>query len=135
MGISSSLFSFFFFFSSRRRHTRFKCDWSSDVCSSDLRLMLRAADSVDPVTLVAAYHTAYNVMGVALLLPLIGPFTRLIERIVPERGSPLTRGLDSAALAGAPTVAVEAVRRAVARVLAALCASQRGGDAMVRDAH
>src|SRR4030066_1870121 len=27
---------FVFFFSSRRRHTRFKCDWSSDVCSSDL---------------------------------------------------------------------------------------------------
>src|SRR6266567_2131264 len=30
------LFFFFFFFSSRRRHTRFDCDWSSDVCSSDL---------------------------------------------------------------------------------------------------
>src|SRR2546430_5866619 len=29
---------FFFFFSSRRRHTRFDCDWSSDVCSSDLLL-------------------------------------------------------------------------------------------------
>src|SRR2546430_7791870 len=28
----------FFFFSSRRRHTRFDCDWSSDVCSSDLLL-------------------------------------------------------------------------------------------------
>src|SRR2546430_10632275 len=28
----------FFFFSSRRRHTRFDCDWSSDVCSSDLDL-------------------------------------------------------------------------------------------------
>src|SRR2546430_10191285 len=27
-----------FFFSSRRRHTRFDCDWSSDVCSSDLLL-------------------------------------------------------------------------------------------------
>src|SRR5256886_7606222 len=26
----------FFFFSRRRRHTRFDCDWSSDVCSSDL---------------------------------------------------------------------------------------------------
>src|SRR5256886_10126397 len=25
-----------FFCSSRRRHTRFDCDWSSDVCSSDL---------------------------------------------------------------------------------------------------
>src|SRR2546430_557210 len=30
------LFTFLFFFSSRRRHTRFDCDWSSDVCSSDL---------------------------------------------------------------------------------------------------
>src|SRR5688572_811708 len=29
-------FFFFFFFSSRRRHTRFDCDWSSHVCSSDL---------------------------------------------------------------------------------------------------
>src|SRR5271167_4622963 len=28
---------YFFFFSSRRRHTRSKRDWSSDVCSSDLR--------------------------------------------------------------------------------------------------
>src|SRR5256886_7447496 len=27
---------FIFFFSSKRRHTRFDCDWSSDVCSSDL---------------------------------------------------------------------------------------------------
>src|SRR5256886_7571419 len=26
----------YFLFSSRRRHTRFDCDWSSDVCSSDL---------------------------------------------------------------------------------------------------
>src|SRR5256886_4503203 len=25
------------FFASRRRHTRFDCDWSSDVCSSDLK--------------------------------------------------------------------------------------------------
>src|SRR5690625_5997711 len=34
---------FVFFFSSRRRHTRWPRDWSSDVCSSDLRL--RAGDS------------------------------------------------------------------------------------------
>src|SRR5207302_3906913 len=33
-----SFFFFLFFFSSRRRHTRFSRDWSSDVCSSDLRL-------------------------------------------------------------------------------------------------
>src|SRR2546430_13206383 len=36
-----------FFFSSRRRHTRFDCDWSSDVCSSDL----------------AAFDTAYGEIG------------------------------------------------------------------------
>src|SRR5215204_7359058 len=33
----------FFFFSSRRRHTRSLCDWSSDVCSSDLVPGLRPA--------------------------------------------------------------------------------------------
>src|SRR6267142_2874654 len=32
------LIRFIFFFSSRRRHTRLTCDWSSDVCSSDLLL-------------------------------------------------------------------------------------------------
>src|SRR5688572_32069186 len=43
-GMSTSLIlmcgsSSFFFFSSRRRHTRFDCDWSSDVCSSDLTVV------------------------------------------------------------------------------------------------
>src|SRR5256886_8399373 len=39
----------FFFFSSRRRHTRFDCDWSSDVCSSDLpqRPLLIIAEDVE----------------------------------------------------------------------------------------
>src|SRR5690606_40040016 len=32
--------SFNFFFSSRRRHTRFSRDWSSDVCSSDLVIII-----------------------------------------------------------------------------------------------
>src|SRR5438034_8323836 len=32
----SAVRRFVFFFSSRRRHTRSLCDWSSDVCSSDL---------------------------------------------------------------------------------------------------
>src|SRR5699024_11437191 len=35
--VSMFLVCAFFFFSSRRRHTRSKRDWSSDVCSSDLR--------------------------------------------------------------------------------------------------
>src|SRR2546430_3806739 len=36
MVFKTRVLSFVFFFSSRRRHTRFDCDWSSDVCSSDL---------------------------------------------------------------------------------------------------
>src|SRR2546430_5816299 len=47
VGTNSSLLCCNFFFSSRRRHTRFDCDWSSDVCSSDLygraRMMERCA--------------------------------------------------------------------------------------------
>src|SRR2546427_12119293 len=42
MLFSCHFFVFFFFFSSRRRHTRFDCDWSSDVCSSDLGRFLAA---------------------------------------------------------------------------------------------
>src|SRR5438477_4640374 len=38
----------FFFFSSRRRHTRLTCDWSSDVCSSDLKFFPTARQHVLP---------------------------------------------------------------------------------------
>jgi phosphate:Na+ symporter len=87
-----------------------------------VHLITRAAKNFDGVTLLAAYHTAYNVIGVAILLPLIRPFTRLVERILPERRSPLTRNLDPAVLA-TPMAAEEAVRRTIARALAALCES------------
>src|SRR5205085_7114558 len=40
-------FFFFFFFSSRRRHTRFDCDWSSDVCSSDLSISSSADEEIE----------------------------------------------------------------------------------------
>src|SRR2546430_9664470 len=36
------------FFSSRRRHTRFDCDWSSDVCSSDLPITGELGMSATP---------------------------------------------------------------------------------------
>jgi phosphate:Na+ symporter len=81
--------------------------------------IVRAARSIDSTTLLAAYHTAYNVIGVAVLLPLMGPFTRLIERLVPERGSPFTKYLDPASLRS-PMVAVEAVRRTIERALETL---------------
>jgi phosphate:Na+ symporter len=85
-------------------------------------LLVRASNTIDGVTLLAGYHTAYNVAGVLVLLPVIDKFTRLVERILPERGSPLTRYLDPAALV-TPIAAVEAVRRTVARALGAMCES------------
>ncbi len=85
-------------------------------------LLVAASKTIDGVTLLAAYHTAYNVVGVLVLMPLIDRFTRLVERILPERGSPLTRCLDPSALE-TPTVAVEAVRRTIALALAAVCGS------------
>src|SRR2546427_7661928 len=47
------MIAFLFFFSSRRRHTRFDCDWSSDVCSSDLgaRFVAKARTRVGVVAL------------------------------------------------------------------------------------
>src|SRR5579862_3564836 len=50
---------FFFFFSSRRRHTRWNCDWSSDVCSSDLY----TADHIDLSILNAPALPATFPMG------------------------------------------------------------------------
>src|SRR5256886_7619137 len=44
-----------FFFSSRRRHTRFDCDWSSDVCSSDLSLSLIAVRQNEVMKKLAAW--------------------------------------------------------------------------------
>jgi phosphate:Na+ symporter len=85
-------------------------------------LLVRASNTIAGVTLLAGYHTAYNVVGVLVLLPVINGFTRLVERILPERGSPLTRGLDRAALA-TPIAAEEAVRRTVARALGTMCES------------
>src|SRR5256885_14287858 len=42
-----------FFFSSRRRHTRLQGDWSSDVCSSDLWLLIKHRDGFAPVEDIA----------------------------------------------------------------------------------
>ncbi len=82
-------------------------------------LILRASGALDGVTLLAAYHTAYNVVGVAVLMPVLDWFTRFVERLLPDSRTPLTRGLDPAALES-PVVAVEAVRRTLALAIGAI---------------
>src|SRR5260370_4131019 len=59
-----------FFFSSRRRHTRFKCDWSSDVCSSDLET---------PTTLAII-----GVFLVHMLLSVAGPMIAKVVGVSPD---------------------------------------------------
>src|SRR3990167_1044104 len=46
------------FFSRRRRHTRFDCDWSSDVCSSDLAVVVQSERIFPflPQTIAANFH-------------------------------------------------------------------------------
>src|SRR5688572_32274101 len=57
--LSVCLFSFFF--SSRRRHTRFDCDWSSDVCSSDLVSLIQGAERRLTATLPVPGRTRWTV--------------------------------------------------------------------------
>src|SRR5689334_22877601 len=68
-----------FFFSSRRRHTRGNCDWSSDVCSSDLAfevpvapaesLFVETAGRGDPVVIIPGLFGA--AFGFRKLVPLL----------------------------------------------------------------
>src|SRR5215204_543332 len=54
-----------FFFSSRRRHTRSLCDWSSDVCSSDLGGTTQPACAPGPDGTVEGSIEAPDITGPA----------------------------------------------------------------------
>src|SRR2546427_3452508 len=61
--LHSYIVAFFFFFSSRRRHTRFDCDWSSDVCSSDLPNFDPAVPTYSLCAGADTIRTAYHGYG------------------------------------------------------------------------
>src|SRR5690606_39531989 len=63
---------FVFFCSSRRRHTRFSRDWSSDVCSSDLDSLRKAAKAVLEWGMAAAgwaWGSAWNLIAPVVPTP------------------------------------------------------------------
>src|SRR6266480_1883667 len=86
---------FYFFFSSRRRHTRLTCDWSSDVCSSDLGrdrdhragLSGRPADGCRRARPHEGVGGAMDVLApLVLLAPLTGFLVNaLLGRLLPRR--------------------------------------------------
>src|SRR6266480_4693250 len=111
------LYFFFFFFSSRRRHTRLTCDWSSDVCSSDLndgRPVLSTGGSSSGAGTAAnlwtanvGTDTAGSVVNPAALTMLVGirPTTGRISRhgIIPikldqDTAGPMARTVTDAAI-------------------------------------
>lgn len=71
---------------------------------------LESRFSWDAATTLAAFHSAFNILGVLVFLPLTGPFARLIMRLVPETGPVLTKHLNPRLIPTAAT-ALEAVRR------------------------
>ncbi|QOJ14513.1 MAG: Na/Pi cotransporter family protein [Planctomycetia bacterium] len=81
-----------------------------------VRAAAQAVGANDAPTMLAMFHTAFNLLGIAILLPLIGPFSRMIERLIPEGSRPPTRFLTPAVAEIGP-VAQEAARRAIAQVI------------------
>lgn len=79
-----------------------------------LRVLQQTGLEAGAVSL-AAFHTLFIAVGVAVFLPFASLLARGIERILPDRGPRLTRHLDSSLLQ-APPVAVEAARRSLVEV-------------------
>ncbi|UES51451.1 Na/Pi cotransporter family protein [Roseibium aggregatum] len=64
---------------------------------------------------LVAFHSFFNALGVVLVLPLARPFARLIEHLVPEKGSDLTSRLDPLVLR-APHAAASLAGQTVAHL-------------------
>src|SRR5438876_2469753 len=82
------MFSFLlFFFSSRRRHTRWTGDWSSDVCSSDLKAGGVKLCSTDAVVRQAAK----DLLGKTLVTAQTGAEGLPVHRLLVEQALPIDR--------------------------------------------
>lgn len=71
------------------------------------RLAAPMAAAGEAQVALVAFHTGFNVLGVALVLPVARPFARLVEWLIPDRGPRLTRRLSPALLAE-PALAMDA---------------------------
>jgi phosphate:Na+ symporter len=89
----------------------------------------------DVPTALVIFHTAFNLVGVALLLPVADRYARLIERLVPERAGALPEPPD-AALRAEPAAAVDAARVTAGRLAQAVTgrfAQRLGGRSAAPD--
>ena len=79
---------------------------------------------------LVVFHTGFNVIGTAVMLPLVRPFAGLIERLIPETARPLSAPLNRQALAE-PAAALDALaltaRGVVDRLFGALATAMQPG--------
>ncbi len=78
-----------------------------------LKVLFRVTDALGLVSAplrLAAFHTSFVAVGVAIVLPFTNRFARFVERILPDRDPSLTSHLDDSLLT-LPAVALEAVAR------------------------
>jgi phosphate:Na+ symporter len=73
----------------------------------------------DHALTIAAFHTAFNLLGVAIFLPLAPQYAHFIERRIKLKGPRLTQHLDPSLLQ-VPPVAIEAVRNVLKETAATL---------------
>ena len=73
----------------------------------------------DPEFALVTFHSAYNLIGVFLILPLSQPFAKLIKRLLPHRVYPFTSTLDKALL-GSPALALAALKPTIDETLVSL---------------
>lgn len=76
-----------------------------------------AIHQLDEVLLVAAFHTAFSLLGACIFMPLLPKFEQLIIRLLPEQEPVTTRYLDES-LYSVPALAIAAVERALLKSIA-----------------
>ncbi|MCP5513195.1 MAG: Na/Pi cotransporter family protein [Leptospiraceae bacterium] len=77
-----------------------------------LGILLDWLNLKDPVSNIAIFHTAFNLLGIIIFLPFTNRFSELVCRILPEKENSSNKYLDKV-LYNSPTLALDTVERGV----------------------
>ncbi len=87
-----------------------------------ISLMGQKLAAGDATILIAAFHTAFNILGVLLILPFSERFANMVTRVIRHKGPELTRLLDTK-VARQGSLAIEAVRQTTIEIAGATFAA------------
>ena len=94
------------------------------------RMLAAGGQMQDPTVALVVFHTGFTLIGALIFLPVIGPFGRLVEWLLPERKQPIERELDPHFLSdpsAALDIALSVLRRHVTELSAHLGSALRPG--------